>query len=148
MIRRQRRPYMTLILVFLILILFIFLLSPSEAKQAKRVVDTFYQYEQDAQFSSSWQLLHSSVQEQFSQSSYIQDRAHVFMGHFGSETFDYSLNSPKKISNYSLTNHPEETVNGYKIEVEQNYDSKYGLLKITQTVIVLKENNTWKLLWK
>ncbi|WP_413374636.1 hypothetical protein [Alkalihalobacillus sp. 1P02AB] len=148
MFRRQRRPYMTLLFVFLIFIFFIFLLSPSESKKAKRVVDTFYQYEQDAQFSSSWLLLHSSVQEQFSQSSYIQDRAHVFMGHFGSETFDYSISSPKKISNYALANHPEETVSGYKIEVEQIYDSKYGILKITQTVIVLKENNSWKMLWE
>lgn len=85
-----------LVLAAMTLFAFKFLFSSSE-KQAKEVAEEFYSYEQEGEFSSSWELFHSSMKKKFTKGHYIQDRAHVFMNHFGVDTFTYTLSKPEKL---------------------------------------------------
>ena len=63
----------------MILFAFKFLFSSSD-KQAQEIAEEFYSYyEQEGEFSSSWELFHSSMKQKFTKGHYIQDRAHVFM---------------------------------------------------------------------
>jgi hypothetical protein len=49
----------------------------------------FYEYEQLEDYSRSWELFHSSMKERFPKGDYIQDCVHVFIGHFGADTFEF-----------------------------------------------------------
>lgn len=68
--------------------------SPSH--QAKSAVKEFYTLEQEGNFSESWNLFHSSMKKKWTKGAYIQDRAHVFLNHFGVDTFTYPLKMLKK----------------------------------------------------
>ncbi|KMK75661.1 hypothetical protein [Alkalihalobacillus pseudalcaliphilus] len=146
MYRRRTNPILILITIFFTFFIVIFLLIPSGSNHAEKTVHSFYQYEQEGNFSSSWQLLHPTIQERFPISSYIQDRAHVFMGHFGTDSFEYTLENPNKVSNFQMND--EKTIDGYSIKVHQYYDSKYGQLTLTQNVIVSKVEKEWLIFWE
>lgn len=71
------------------------ILSPS--KKAESLVNDFYSFEQDGKYSDSWDLFHPFMKEKFPKLAFIQDRAHVFNGHFGSETFSHSIGDPTEV---------------------------------------------------
>ena len=119
----------------------------SPAQQAKNAVQQFYSFEQQGEFASSWMLFHPSMKEIFKKGPYIQDRAHVFMNHFGVETFTYTLSKPEKIKNWRMSSETEALHFVYKITVIQTYQSKYGKFHIHQDVYATKENNQWYILW-
>ncbi|AIE61400.1 hypothetical protein [Bacillus methanolicus] len=142
--------YRFLIVIILVLILcslLVRIIFFSPGGQAKEVVDKFYRYEQEGEFSKSWNLFHSSMKEKFDKGLYIQDRAHVFMNHFGVETFDYTLGKPEKIKNWKMAQGSSPMKIVYKIPVTQSFKSKYGNFKLQQDVFVAKEKNEWKVLW-
>jgi hypothetical protein len=121
-------------------------LSPD--KEAVAVVEEFYQYEQEAEFASSWELFHSTMKKKFSsKGSYIQDRAHVFMNHFGVETFDFTVSEPEKIDQWKMSKTDPAMKNVYKILVTQTYKGKYGNFNLEQEVIAVKEKDEWKIVW-
>jgi hypothetical protein len=119
----------------------------SPGKQAKEVVEEFYRYEQTGDFSKSWGLFHSTMKERFGKGDYIQDRAHVFMNHFGVETFTFELGKPEKLKKWSSTKGGPAMKNTYKIPVTQTYKSKYGNLQLNQEIFVTKEKEHWKIIW-
>lgn len=63
-------------------------------------VDQFYPYEQESNFSGSWKLFHQYMKEKFPKAAYIQDRSHVFIGHFGAETFSYEISEAEELNGW------------------------------------------------
>ncbi|MFE8701683.1 hypothetical protein ACFYKX_13850 [Cytobacillus sp. FJAT-54145] len=149
----RKSPLRGIVLIFvglvmvtgLIWLIISLLANPSE--KATEVVDQFYKYEQDGDFSESWSLFHSSMQERFEMEYYIQDRARMLMNDFGVETFTYKISKPEKVKDWQMEkdSQPFETV--FKVKVIQNFNSRYGKFSIFQEVFVVKEEKQWKVLW-
>lgn len=148
--RRNSNPFILVIGILAVLwSLFIVskLMWSSPVDEAWDVVDEFYAYEQEGEFSSSWKLFHSKMKERFSKGYYIQDRAHVFMNHFGVETFTYTLSEAEEIANWKLSKDAAAFPKAFVVTVEQTFKGKYGNFVITQEVFVVKEKEEWKVLW-
>jgi hypothetical protein len=150
---RRRRGQQELIWIVLIIVITILVffsirnLATSPEQSAFDMVNQFYQEEQAGNFSASWSLFHSSMQAKFPKGHYIQDRAHVFMNHFGVETFTYKLSKPEKLKKWKLSSETPAFTSIYKITVTQTYKGKYGNFNITQDTFAIKEKGEWKLAW-
>lgn len=150
---RTMRNKMLLKLIFLLLAaaLFLFLgslaLSAIASYEAKQTVRQFYDYEKEGKFAESWGMFHSTMQEKFSKSHYIQDRAHVFMNHFGVTTFQYSLGRTTKIGTWSMSEEAEPLEDVYRTTIRQTYEGKYGNFLLEQKVYSTKEDGRWTVLW-
>jgi hypothetical protein len=152
MVRRSALPKglfvgIGLFIVLLVGFLFIKSIFFSPSKQAEEVVEKFYSYEQEGDFSSSWGLFHSAMKARFSKGNYIQDRAHVFMNHFGVETFTYTLGKPEEVDNWKMSNKGPDMINVYNFLVTQTYKGKYGNFDLRQEVIAVEEKGKWKIAW-
>ncbi|MDQ0216289.1 hypothetical protein J2S13_002730 [Oikeobacillus pervagus] len=110
-------------------------------------MDKFYHYEQQGRFSESWELFHPFMKEKFPKGYYLQDRAHVFMNHFGVETFTYTLGKPKKLKKWRPTDEGRKLKNVYKVPVIQSYKGTYGNFSLHQEVFVVREKEKWFVLW-
>jgi hypothetical protein len=148
--RRNRGIVISLLLIISALLLIsmaVRSLSSSPEQEAEQVVHEFYKNEQDGDFASSWSLFHSSMKKRFTKGHYIQDRAHVFMNHFGVETFSYSLSKPNKLENWKMSKDTPPFKLTYKLTITQTYKGKYGNFDIQQDVFVVKEKGDWTILW-
>lgn len=138
-------------MVLLVCIVIVFMLirgawfSPDQ--EAVALVEEFYQFEQEGEFASSWKLFHSTMKERFSKGNYIQDRAHVFMNHFGVETFDFTISEPENIKKWEMSKTGPAMQNVYKILVTQTYKGKYGNFDLEQEVFAVQEEEEWKIVW-
>ncbi|MFG6147858.1 hypothetical protein [Halobacillus sp. B23F22_1] len=139
-------PILAVGFIALIIVLLFFLFNSSE-QQAKRVVHDFYTYEQEGDFSSSWQLLHPYMKDKFTKGHYIQDRAHVFMNHFGVTTFSYEVEGVEKIKDWKMEEDLEALNEVYMMTVIQTYKGKYGHFDLYQNVFAAKEEEEWTILW-
>ena len=92
-------------------------------------------------------MFHPLMQKRFTKGHYIQDRAHVFLNHFGVETFDFTLGDAEKITNWKMTKDDEPLKLVYKVPVTIIYKGKYGNFSIKQDVFVAEEEGEWKILW-
>ena len=90
--RRQNKvPLGTLAIILLALAAgaWIIFLWPSGSKS---VVEDFYEYESEAEFGKSWDLLSSEMKLRFpNRADYVQNRSHVFLQHMDVETFQYDV---------------------------------------------------------
>ncbi|THE11903.1 hypothetical protein E1I69_12875 [Bacillus timonensis] len=149
--RRRRGLPIQLILIivgailFVILVISFFRSSPEE--EAKELVHSFYKYEQDADFGSSWELFHPLMQERFQKADYIQQRNHVFVGHFGTDTFKFTIEDAEKLKSWQMTQNSTTFHDVYKVPITQTYKSTYGTFSIHQDVFVVHEDGDWMLLW-
>jgi hypothetical protein len=76
---------LTAILVVLAIGACIIFLFPSGSKS---VVEDFYEYESEAEFGKSWELLSVEMKQRFpNRADYVQYREHVFLQHMAVETF-------------------------------------------------------------
>lgn len=116
-------------------------------QQASRTVEAFYEHEQLSNFSESWDLLHTQMRDKFSKGHYIQDRAHVFMNHFGVDTFEFEVGDVKKIEDWSMEKGSEPLGDVYFMTVVQTFKGKYGHFRLHQDVYVVEEKGEWKILW-
>jgi hypothetical protein len=150
---KKSRPSKGMIIgiVLIVSILTIFLAMKfaffSPSNQAKEMVDEFYRYEADGDFANSWNLFHSAMKEKFTKGNYIQDRAHVFMNHFGVETFTYTIGKPEEVKKWKMSKTGPLLKNVYKVPVTQTYKGKYGNFDLKQEVFVVKEKGEWRILW-
>ncbi|MGP4041472.1 hypothetical protein ACTWP4_16435 [Gracilibacillus sp. D59] len=135
-------------LVFVTFIIYAITYFFSTEREVEKVATQFYEYEQKGDFSNSWEMFHSSMKNRFDKSDYIQDRAHVFLNHFGVDTFDFTLSEPVKIENYQLNTNLANTQTVYRLTATYIYQSKYGYLEIDQTVLLAEEDQEWRILWK
>ncbi|WP_164667918.1 hypothetical protein [Virgibacillus doumboii] len=124
-----------------------FMIHESPEEQAVETVDIFYKFEQDGDFSDSWSMFHPFMKEKFDKGHYIQDRAHVFMNHFGVTSFTYTVGESTKIQNWKMEKGAETIGVVYKVSVSQVFKGKYGNFTLTQDVFVTKVDEEWKVLW-
>jgi hypothetical protein len=120
-------------------------LSPSNSAEA--VVDQFYSYEQKNNYSDSWELFHPFMQEKFPKTAFIQDRSHVFIGHFGAESFNYTVSKAKKVENWKAAKGEPAFKVAYHFQVTQTYNGKYGKFSFIQEVYTVKHKGKWLILW-
>ncbi|WP_409295897.1 hypothetical protein V1498_20490 [Peribacillus sp. SCS-26] len=145
---RRRKPPVLLIIALAVILLLLFyirvLLSPGHA--AESVVDDFYHYEARGDYGNSWALLHPSMKERWPKGVFMQDRVHVFIGHFGADTFDYSIEGGDKLRKWRAA--PGLTLKSvYEFQVTQRYKGKYGTFRFVQDVYAVKEKGEWRVLW-
>lgn len=151
--RRRRLPRILLpiSLVFIIglLLFWVGSLLFSSERSAKAVVEDFYTYEAEGAFSDSWELLHPFMKERFAKAAYTQDRSHVFNGHFGAETFTYTINDGEEITGWKMEESRAPFDTAYHYIVTQHYNGKYGKFNFQQDVYVVKnqDEGNWQILW-
>ncbi|HZG73366.1 MAG TPA: hypothetical protein VEY51_17660 [Chondromyces sp.] len=148
--RRQRHQGVIYFVLLLVVLPVVFLLIGSffsSDYQVEQVVEEFYEYEQEGNFSDSWELLHPFMKEKFPKGPYIQDRAHVFIGHFGAETFQYTLEDAKKLEKWKPSKESKALDVVYRVVVTQSYKGKYGTFAFQQNVYVTKHEGEWVILW-
>lgn len=122
-----------------------YLFSPSY--QTKKVVESFYTYEQDGHFADSWELLHPYMKGRWSKSQFMTDRYHVFVGHFGTDTFQFTVGKGSEIKDWKMAEDVEPFEVVYKFKVVQTYKGKYGKFSFLQEVYVNQDEEEWKILW-
>lgn len=102
---RYKRLIIGILLIISLVIVFQFkrwtFFSPG--RQAKEVVEQFYHYEQEGDFSKSWELFHPVMKEKFTKSNYLQVRAHVFIRDFGVDTFTYKVQKPEELKTWKMS---------------------------------------------
>lgn len=122
-----------------------YLFSPSY--KSKKVVEAFYTFEQNSDFGDSWELLHPFMKDKWSKTQYMTDRLHVFVGHFGVETFDFTIEKDNKVKDWKMAEELQPFDVAYKYNVIQTYKGKYGKFSFLQEIYVAKDDNEWKILW-
>ncbi len=72
------------------------------------------------------------MKKKFTNGHYIQDRANVFMNHFGVDTFTYTLRKPEKLKSWKKSKEDTAIQDVYKIPVIQTFKGKYGILTLSR----------------
>jgi hypothetical protein len=146
---RYKRLIIGILLIISLVIVFQFkrwtFFSPG--RQAKEVVEQFYHYEQEGDFSKSWELFHPVMKEKFTKSNYLQVRAHVFMQDFGVDTFTYKVQKPEELKTWKMSKTGPFMKIVYKVLITQNYKGKFGNFEVIQEVFVVKDKGEWKVVW-
>ncbi|ALX50277.1 hypothetical protein [Lentibacillus amyloliquefaciens] len=136
------------ILVLAIIGAFIFMLIHQSADdEATEAVTEFYSYEQEADFSASWEMFHPIMKEKFDKIDYLQDRAHVFLNHFGVETFSFTVGEATEIEDWTIENDAEVIDTVYQVPVSLGFKGKYGNFSLVQNTFATKVKGEWKILW-
>jgi hypothetical protein len=140
-----------LIIVFMIIlsiVLFYYnFLWSTDGYQAKESVVEFYQLEQNGNFGSAWELLHSSMHEKFTKEAYIQKRAQVFMQQLGASTFEFEVSKSKNVGTWGMSATSPALSDVQRVHVTQHMLTVFGELELNQDIFVAEENNGWRLLW-
>lgn len=139
--------------IFIFIFLFIFMIGGlflnqffAKEHEAKIVIDRFYYFEQNGNFSNSWAMFHPYMKEKFSKAHYLQDRVHVFFNHFGVDTFEYHVGELKEINGW-IFEEGFDPIDVYSAPVTKTFKSKYGNFTITQNVYAAKVQGEWTILW-
>src|SRR5699024_18114 len=141
------RKIVVILIVLVAVAVFFLLFYKSSEEQAAEAVIAFYAYEQDADFSDSWEMFHPLMKEKFDKVDYMQDRAHVFMDHFGVTTFTYTVGQVTEIKEWSMENDAEPIDIVYQVPVTQVFKGEYGNFSLVQNVFVTEVDGEWKILW-
>ncbi|WP_226580664.1 hypothetical protein [Halobacillus litoralis] len=136
-----------LIVALIAAIAITFFVMTRPGHEAEGTVEQFYLYEQEAKFADSWGLLHSEMKKKFDKGHYIQDRAHVFMNHFGVETFTFTIGEVTHLDQWTMEKGAKPVKDVYFMTVIQTFKGKYGQFRLHQDVYVTKEKSKWKILW-
>lgn len=134
------------ILLTLVVLIINFFRTPS-SEQALNAVFTFYKYEQEGNFAASWEMFHPYMQERFSRGNYIENRSHVFMNHFGVETFTFDVGKVEKNAKWVMEEGIDPIANVYAVPIHQHFSGTYGKFTVTQIVYATEVDDEWKLLW-
>lgn len=93
-------------------------------------------------------MFHTQMKQKFSKQAYISDRAHVFMGHFGVDEFDYEVGEPELLESWTMGPDTPMMLNVYRVPVTIVYEkSKWGNVAVEQDVYVVDENGKWTVMW-
>jgi hypothetical protein len=151
--KRRRTNYKLLFIVLLLVVIasvsfFIYLfIRNTPVNQAEKAVENFYSYEQEGAFSDSWEMFHPFMKERFEKGQYLQDRPHVFLNHFGVNTFTFSIGDGELVQNWQIEEDAEPIDEVYLIPVTQYYQSKYGNFAIVQDIYATNIDGEWTILW-
>ncbi|MDQ0722175.1 hypothetical protein ABGV43_27550 [Paenibacillus amylolyticus] len=156
MLRRRNRNallkkigFITIIVLLLWLIArtIPYLFQADTTDEAAAVAEEFYKYEQTGDFGSSWELFHPLMKERFPKSAYVQNRAHIFMQHFGVETFELEMEKPEREFDVTVIDGVKPFSEAYRIRVTQKYSGTFGQFDIVQTCYLVEDGDEWTLLW-
>jgi hypothetical protein len=148
--RKRKLPLLPLLGVGITGVVIVFLFGSflfSSSQRAANIVNQFYSLEQLGNFSESWELFHPDMKEKFDQGSYIKDRAHVFIGHFGADTFTYTIEEQGEINGWKMSEDSSPNKVAYTFLVTQSYKGKYGTFNFQQEVYVVEHKGDWVILW-
>ncbi|MCT2537005.1 hypothetical protein NC661_18475 [Aquibacillus koreensis] len=145
--RQQGLLIIGVAIAFIIFIVVFIMIQLSPSHQAKEIVEAFYVYEEEGKFADSWDLFHSQMKSRFDKAHYIQDRAHVFMNHFGVTTFSFELSGVNEMNNWKMSSDAKPIGTVYEVVVTQSYKGDYGNFSIVQSIYATKEEGDWKVLW-
>lgn len=129
------------LLIIIVIITFISF-GPEE-----KVVKKFYTYEQEQEFWNSYELFHPYMKERFSKSKYIDQRSHIFVDHFGVDTYELDVGKSNKIKEWRMSEDHEPLTNVYEVPVTKTYQSQFGEFSIKQKVYAVEENGEWYMMW-
>ncbi|MDQ0170312.1 hypothetical protein [Paenibacillus tundrae] len=156
MLRRRQRNEIFKKVGFIIIVLLLLwlivrtiphLFRASAPDEAAAVVAEFYRYEQTGDFGSSWELFHPLMKERFPKSTYVQSKAHIFMQHFGVETFGLEIEKPEREFDVNIIDGMQVFSEAYKMNVTMKYKSTFGVIDMVQTCYVVQDGKEWVLLW-
>ena len=145
--RKRKNPLMIVAISIAVLGIAVASLIGSHKNEPKKLVEEFYQLEQEGDFGSSWELFHSQMKKRFNKDQYIQTRAHVFMQDMKVESFTFEIGEMKKIHNWKAEQGAIELKEVYKITIHQTLNSQFGKFVVVQECFLAKEKGEWRLLW-
>lgn len=150
--RRRRRNAIPLVLVMILIIIVLIvsfrLFSGFTKSDPEDVVSRFYHYEQEGDFGSAWELFHPAMQKRFSKNSYVTERSHIYMSHYGVSTFEYKIVDEEEVQNWKMAEDQKDFSTAYKLTVEQQFKSKFGTFTIYQDVYAVQHDGKWKIVWE
>lgn len=139
---------MIVAIVVLLLIFVAVKVLPSLGERGPEdVVEAFYLFEKEGDFGSAWELFHPSMQARFSKNAYVTERSHIYMSHFGVDTFSYELDGEEEVENFKMVKDGEVFPIAYYVEVSQTFKSKFGTFTVIQDVYAVKHEEEWKVVW-
>lgn len=148
---RRRSNKLPLIIVIIVIIVLLIItvrfLTGFGEKGPEDVVDAFYQYEKEGDFGSAWELFHPSMQERFTKNAYVTERSHIYMSHYGVDTFTFDLDGEEEVENIRMEKDGEVFQTAYYMKVHQTFKSKFGTFTISQDVYAVKHEEEWKVVW-
>ncbi|AET59554.1 hypothetical protein HPL003_14015 [Paenibacillus terrae HPL-003] len=122
-------------------------MSTGESDQVLEALNKFYTMEQAGNFGGSWEIFHSQMKKRFEKSTYVQQRAHVFMQDMGIDTFTFELSEPQAEYDIRTEQSGDELGKAYRITVTQHYKTRFGAFDIVQPCYVTQEGEEWRVLW-
>lgn len=153
-VRRKGKRRITpvqMIIVFMIILSFVLfyynVLWSTDGYQARKSVVEFYEFEQNGNYGSAWELFHSSMHEKFSKEAYIQKRAQVYMQQLGASTFEFEVNKSKNVGTWGMSATSPALSDVQRVHVTQHMLTVFGELELDQEIFVSEENGEWRLLW-
>jgi hypothetical protein len=87
------------------------------------------------------------MKERFEKGHYLQDRPHVFLNHFGVNTFTFSVGDGELVQNWQIEEDAEPIDEVYLVPVTQYYQSKYGNFALVQDIFATNIDGEWTILW-
>lgn len=145
--KRRKNPLVLIAIGIAILGIAIASLVGAKKSDPENLVKEFYEFEQEGDFGSSWELFHSQMKKRFNKDQYIQSRAHVFMQDMKVKSFSYEIGKPEKLDEWKVAKGAAVLKEVYKISIYQTFHSQFGKFMIEQTCFVTKEKGEWRLLW-
>lgn len=134
-----------LIIIFLsILIINIFF---SQENAAEKAIHEFYRLEEAGDFGQSWEMFHPVMQAKIPKKDYVQDRPHVFLNHFGIDSFRTTFGKVKKLNNWKVEKESKTLNDVFMIPITMHIMGKYGTLDIQQDVYTVKVEDDWRIMW-
>lgn len=156
MLRRRNRNALLKksgLILFVLLLLWLIIRSvpalfrADAPTEAATVAEAFYKFEQTGDFGSSWELFHPIMKERFPKSAYVQNRAHIFMQHFGVQTFKLEMAQPEREFDVPIIQGVKPFSEAYKIKVTQTYSGTFGQFDLVQNCYLVQDGKQWTLLW-
>lgn len=87
------------------------------------------------------------MKERFSKSKYIDQRSHIFVDHFGVDTYELDVGKSNKIKGWRMSEDHEPLTNVYEVPVTKTYQSQFGEFSIKQKVYAVEGNGEWYMMW-
>ncbi|KKI89257.1 hypothetical protein WQ54_27250 [Bacillus sp. SA1-12] len=136
------------IAILLFIIVMIRMLFGLGGEDPTDAVHAFYQFEQEGDFGSAWELFHPVMQERFPKNAYVTERSHIYMSHYGVSTFAFELGEEEEVKGWKMEKGGKGFSTVCRVEVQQTFKSKFGKFKVIQNVFVVKDKEEWKIAWQ
>jgi hypothetical protein len=146
-VRRRKNPLLIIAIAIAVIGIAIASLVGNMKSKPEKVVEEFFELEQEGDFGSSWDLFHSQMKQRFNKDQYIQSRAHVFMQDMSAKSFTFELGDTDKLEEWRAAAEVPALKNVHEVIVYQTFHTKFGKFTIEHPTYVAEEKGEWRLLW-